>query len=174
MGEEGDVARGLEGPRDDALRAAAHLLHGLTARRPACPHAPARMLRAHLGRGAALGLAIVPFEKILGGLGHVSVAGEPAGVGGAGERARQDEGEGATGEIAAERPCLSDALVRERNIRASRVATARAPFRLAVADEPEIRAAFGRGRVAHGSRRWYQRWRRAGGTPQQYSKRRAH
>src|SRR5882672_2898243 len=141
MGEEGDVARGLEGPRDDALRAATHLLHGLAARGPARPHAPARMLRAHLGRRAALRLAIVPFEEILGGLGHLAVAGEPAGIRGAGERARQDECEGAAVEMAAQRSCLPDALVRERNVRASRVAAARAPIRLAVADEPEVRAA---------------------------------
>src|SRR5207244_6033986 len=154
MSEEGDLARGLEGPGDDAVRAAAHLLHGLAARRTACPRAPARMLRAHLGRRAALGLAIVPFEEILGGLGHVAVAGEPAGIRGSGERARQDESEGATGEIAAQRPRLPDALGRERNIRASRVAAARAPFRLTVADEPEIRAPLAR--VAHGARRSYQ------------------
>src|SRR2546428_14193586 len=101
MGEEGDLARGLEGPGDDAVRAAAHLLHGLAARRTACPHAPARMLRAHLGRRAALGLAILPFEEILGGVGHVPVAGEPPGTRRSGERARHDESEAATGVVAA-------------------------------------------------------------------------
>src|SRR5207249_10093577 len=121
--------------------------------RTACPNAQARMLRANLGRRAAVGLAIVPFEEIIGGLGHVAVAGEPAGIGGSGERARQDKSEGAAGEIAAQRPRLPDALGRERNIRASRVAAARAPLRLTVADEPEIRAPLAGGRVAHGARR---------------------
>src|SRR5712692_11963413 len=152
MGEERDIARGLHRSNDDAVSAAAHLLHGLAARRAAIPHAPARTLPAHLSRRAALGLAIVPLEEIVGGLGHAAVAGEPAGVRGAGGRARHDEGEGATGEISAQRPSLPDALFSERNIRASRVAAARAPLRLAVADEPELRAPLGGGGAAHGSR----------------------
>src|SRR5713226_3096446 len=109
MGEESYVARDLEGPSDDAVSAAAHLLHGLAARRAAIPHAPARTLPAHLSRRAALGLAIVPLEEIVGGLSHAAVAGEPARIRGAGERAGQDEREGATGEISAQGLRLTDA-----------------------------------------------------------------
>jgi len=142
--EQEHVAPGRHRPRDDPLGAARHRLDRLAARHPAAPDRPALPLAPDLGGGAPLVRAVVPLDEIVVGLRLGSVSGQPAGLAGARERAREHQREGSAAQHPAQGRRRSRARLGEREVGAARVSPGAAPLGLAVADDPDLA-----GRVLH-------------------------
>jgi hypothetical protein len=81
---------------------------------------------------------VVPLQELVGGLGHLSVPREPTGLAGPDEGTREHECECAAGESPTERFRLVPSGGGEGDVGAPGVPTGEAPFRLAVADQPDL------------------------------------
>src|SRR5262249_14991791 len=137
VGEQRHVAGGGRRAVDDAPGALADLLHRLALGDARRPHRPAGLHGADLRRGPALVDPVVPLAQVVGDLGGVAVSGEAARLPRARQRAREDEGEGPPGEVAAEGLGLLPPALDQRDVGAAGVLTAQAPLGVAVADQPD-------------------------------------
>src|SRR5438445_87271 len=136
VGEERDVAGDALDALDQPARAHAHLLDGLTLRNRCRPDRPVRLLLANgLGRDALVN-PVVPLVQVLGHLGAVAQARQPARLLRAPHGAREDEHELVAGEIAAEGLGLLLAAWRQRDVGPAGVLAALAPLGLPMPDQP--------------------------------------
>src|ERR1700677_122515 len=124
---------------DDAIRAGPDLAWLLAVRAPVAEQEPAGSVRKDFAGLAPLVVAVVPFEQVRIGLGGVAESSQCAGA----SRALKGTGENPIKleplKTLVEPSGLAFALCRERNIRASRMLAACAPFGFAVADEIDAR-----------------------------------
>ncbi len=138
VGEQRDVATGLQRPLDDPLDALTDFFDGLAAGHPIPPQEPARPLLLDVDGAATLIGAVVPFHEVVGEHSTVFVAGEPAGLDSADQRAREHHGKRPSLEAPSYRPRPSFPGFVEGDVRAAGVAVSLAPLRLAVAEKPDL------------------------------------
>ncbi len=139
MGEQQHVSVGLDCTGDDLCpRARPTLGGGLAARDAVGPERPAGPFDADVDGAAALVVPVVPLEEVVGGLTSIAEPGEPAGLAGPRERARQDERKGAPSEPAARELGLRTTLLGEGDVGASGVSPEPRPLGLAVTHENDL------------------------------------
>jgi hypothetical protein len=102
------------------------------------PERPARPLLPDVDRRPALVGPVVPLHQLVALHCSVAETGEPAGLRGAPERAREDEREVAVPERRANRLGLATALLGEGDVGAPRVLAGARPLGLAVPDDDDL------------------------------------
>src|SRR5947207_4159352 len=119
------------GPRPD-------LLGRLAVRRAVTEDRPARSLLTDLGRRLPLVVAVVPLHQVVPRLRDVAEPRHAAGLRGPLQRAGEDERERAPPQCLPDALRLAAAFLRQRDVRATRVAERLAPLRLPVPDEHDL------------------------------------
>ena len=137
VGEQDGVAIGGEGALDGGVGAGTHLFDGFTVRNAVAKDVPAGAGGTDFRAGAALVIAIIPFDQVGFQLSLPAKAGQFTGAHGAPQRAGENEGEPATGEFFADRKGLCFAGRGEGDIGQSCMCAGDGPFRFPMANEPD-------------------------------------
>jgi hypothetical protein len=138
VGEHGRIALEALELADHPIHAPAHVGGRLAVRAAVAPQVPVRTLLPDLRGRDPLVLPVVPLDQVVGQLGALAHAGQPAGLDGSVERAREHALERKAGEGIAQQLGLAPPLVRQRDVGAARVAQVTAPLRLAVASQQDL------------------------------------
>ena len=136
--EEEHVAAHRCGLGEDPVCSVTHLGRVLAVRNAAGEKRPARDVVADLRRRAALVVAVVPLAEIVARLRLRAETGEPAGVGGPLERAREHELEVPTMQRSTDDLRLAATLIGQWDVGAPRVTERPAPLGLTVPDEDDL------------------------------------
>src|ERR1700743_404051 len=134
MGEQRDLAAGLDGSIDDLLCPGSDVLDGLPFRYRRVPDGPVRTVLADLRGGVSFEDAVIPFAQVLVDLRDIGITGDTAGLPGALPRTAQYQAELTRREIV---PDFFGALLptrSERDIGSAGMGAGETPFRFSVTD----------------------------------------